>query len=156
MHPMDTFCLAMDNYFTLPRVLATLRDKGIGVVGTSQFKRNWPPEALRNIDQKDAEFNNFYHMIDKYSTQVASWMDNGLVLCVSTLHKIGETISRTRKRPRKTAKNQRHIDKVWGDSSTTNIFIPTLIDDYNHWMGGVDLTNQMIAYYHPNLRCRRN
>lgn len=30
-----------------------------------------------------------------------------------------------------------------------------MIDDYNHMMGGVDLTDQRISYYHPDLRCFR-
>ena len=37
-----------------------------------------------------------------------------------------------------------------------NIKIKRLIDDYNHWMGRVDLSDQRIAYSYPNLRCRRN
>jgi len=61
-----------------------------------------------------------------------------------------------RNRPQKTAKNNRHVDKVWGDLGKVLIDIPTLIDDYNHWMGGVDVSDQRIAYYQPNLRCRRN
>ena len=28
-------------------------------------------------------------------------------------------------------------------------------DDYNHWMGGVDLADQRIANYHPDIRCHR-
>ena len=39
-YKMDRFCIAMDNYFTLPKVIATLREKGIGVVGTARFKVN--------------------------------------------------------------------------------------------------------------------
>jgi hypothetical protein len=35
------------------------------------------------------------------------------------------------------------------------ITIPKVIDDYNHWMCGVDKADQLIAYYRPNLRCRR-
>ena len=92
-------------------------------------------------------------MIDEYGTLVAKWMDNGLVLCVSTLHQVGKSICMKRKRPRITVKNKNHVSKVWGNSSIANIFIPQMIDDYNHWMGGVDLSNQRIAYYHPNLIC---
>ena len=55
----------MDNYFTLPPVFKTLRDKAIGVVGTARFKRNWPPKKLKMIDIKDAEFNDFFTPIMK-------------------------------------------------------------------------------------------
>ena len=33
--------------------------------------------------------------------------------------------------------------------------ISTLINNYNHWMLGVDLVDQLIAYYRPKIRCRR-
>ena len=35
------------------------------------------------------------------------------------------------------------------------LHIPGVIDDYNHWMLGVDESDQLIAYYRPELRCRR-
>ena len=35
------------------------------------------------------------------------------------------------------------------------IKIPKVIDDYNHWMGGVDKADQLISSYRPNVRCRR-
>ena len=50
---MDKFCIAMDNYFTLPKLIKKLRDLQIGVVGTSRFKKNWPPGILRNYDKKE-------------------------------------------------------------------------------------------------------
>ena len=37
------FVIAMDNYFSLPRVIKALRDKGIGIVGTAKYQRAWPP-----------------------------------------------------------------------------------------------------------------
>ena len=33
--------------------------------------------------------------------------------------------------------------------------IPQIINDHNHWMLGVDLVDQLIAYYRPKIRCRR-
>ena len=155
-NPMEKFCLAMDNYFTLPKLIKRLRDLGVGVVGTARFKQNWPPKKMKDADKSAVNFNDFFYCYDEHGTLLGRWMDNGLVFCVSTLHKVGKIIKRVRKRPRKTAKNKQHIDKVWGDQGKASIYIPTLIDDYNHWMGGVDLCDQRIAYYQPNLRCRRN
>ena len=48
---MSTFCIAMDNYFTLPGVMKALRDKHIGVVGTARFKKSWPPKELKVIEK---------------------------------------------------------------------------------------------------------
>ena len=49
-----------------------------------------------------------------------------------------------------------NVDLIWGNEGITKIFIPTVIDDYNHFMGGVDLADQRIAYYHPNMRARQD
>ena len=37
--PMEHFCLAMDNYFTIPKIIACLCEMNIGVVGTSHFRK---------------------------------------------------------------------------------------------------------------------
>jgi hypothetical protein len=96
---MEIFCLGMDNYFTLPKVIQGLRDNGIGVVGTARFRKGWPPCALQQIQQKDCDFNEFRYLVDENGTLLARWMDNGLVFCVSTLHHVGTTIKIARKRP---------------------------------------------------------
>eukprot|EP00957_Ditylum_brightwellii_P076783 5835931-Ditylum_brightwellii.AAC.1 len=38
---MDTFCLAIDNYFIVPKVIAALYEMDIRVVGTSHFRKAW-------------------------------------------------------------------------------------------------------------------
>ena len=95
-------------------------------------------------------------MIHENGTLIARWKDNGMVFCVSTFHSIGNEMKRNRKRPRITNKNKNHVKKVWGDQGCVEVNISTLIVNYNHWMGGVDLSNQRIAYYHPDMRCYRN
>jgi hypothetical protein len=44
---------------------------------------------------------------------------------------------------------------VWGADATTPIDTPGLIDDYNHWMRGIDKADQLIASYQSSLRCMR-
>ena len=56
----DKFIVTMDNYFTLPKVIAKLREKGIGIVGTSRFRKNWPPKELKCIDGEKVQFNDFF------------------------------------------------------------------------------------------------
>ena len=66
-----------------------------------------------------------------------------------------EVIMKPRKKPRINEFNRKHIRLVWGDDHVVSIKIPTLINDYNMWMLGVDLVDQLIAYYRPKIRCRR-
>ena len=147
--PQDKFIVTMDNYFALLGVISKLRKMNIGVVGTGRFRRNWPPKSLKDVNVDDADFNDFYWTVDENGTLLGRWMDNGMVFVTSTIHKVGKIIKRNRKKPRKTPKNAKHVDKVWGDKGSVPIFIPKLIYDYNHWMGEVDLR---ISYYHPNLK----
>ena len=133
-----------------------LRELDVGVVGTARFKKSWPPKQLKELTSDQVNFNEFHYCIDEHGTLLGRWMDNSLVFCVSTVHKVGKVIKRMRKRPRINQANKRHVQDVWGENGKKEIKIPTIIDDYNHWMLGVDLIDQFIAYYHPNLRCRRN
>jgi len=54
-----------------------------------------------------------------------------------------------RKRPHVTRNNRKYITKIWGNKGKTDIFIPMLIENYNYWMSGVDVSDQWILYYHP-------
>ena len=154
---MSTFVIAMDNYFTLPKVISKLREKGIGVVGTARYRgQTWPPKKLKEVSKDDASFNDFYWMVDEFGTLLGRWMDNGMVFVVSTIHRVGKIVQRRRKRPRKTQNNKSHVNFIWGENGTALIHIPTLIDNYNYWMGGVDVGDQRISYYHPsNIVCQR-
>ena len=64
----EAFIIAMDNYFTLPKVMLRLRMKGIGIVGTARFRVNWPPKKLKAIDADKVNFNDFYWTIDENGT----------------------------------------------------------------------------------------
>eukprot|EP00957_Ditylum_brightwellii_P206256 15347574-Ditylum_brightwellii.AAC.1 len=136
--PMENFVLAMDNYFTLPRVIHAFREMGIGVVGTSHFRKRWPPKNLCAVTQQQAKFNDFYWCIDGYGMLLGRWLDNILVFCIRMVHKVDGMVERARRRPRITILNKNHVKDVWGDVGKKEINIPKLINGYNHWMGGVD------------------
>ena len=78
---LDKYFLTMDNYFTMPKVMKKLREKGIGVVGTARFRKNCPPDKLKEVNIEKVNFNDFYYCIDEHGTLVGRWMDNGLVFC---------------------------------------------------------------------------
>eukprot|EP00957_Ditylum_brightwellii_P070557 5360646-Ditylum_brightwellii.AAC.1 len=65
-------------------------------------------------------------------------------------------VERARRRPRITVLNIKYVKDVWGDAGKKEINTPRLINDYNHYMGGVDVSDQRIAYYHPNPCCHYN
>jgi len=144
--------IAMDNFFTTERVIKMTREKGVGVVGTARNRRGWPPAEYKSID--DARFNSWYvYHQDEYA--ICRWVDNNIVNMVTTMHTGDETTTQARRRPKANNTNRRNIQDVWGTSHVANIDIPSVINNYNHWMGGVDLADQLIAYYRPDLRCRR-
>jgi hypothetical protein len=53
-------------------------------------------------------------------------------------HRIEPKTFRMRKRPKKTALNARITREPFRDLPTKILPIPTFIDDYNHYIGGVD------------------
>lgn len=147
------YVVTMDNFFTTPRVMVESRQKNVGVIGTARNRRGWPDPEYRNIG--DDRFNSLYvwHHQDNYL--VCRWVDNNVVNMVSTIHTGDETVVRHRRKPRQTRTNRNHLELVWGNNPIATIDIPGIVDDYNHWMGGVDKADQLISYYRPNLRCRR-
>jgi hypothetical protein len=57
---------------------------------------------------------------------------------MTTGHRIEPKIFRKRKRPKATSSNAKIARVPFRDKSTKILLIPTFIDDYNHYMGGVD------------------
>jgi Transposase IS4 len=49
---------------------------------------------------------------------------------------------KARKRPAKTSTNRRIVRQVFRAEHTKELQIPCFIDDYNQYIGGVDLANQ--------------
>jgi Transposase IS4 len=147
------YVIAMDNYFTTQRVVKDSRNTGVGVVGTARYRRGWPPKEYREI--QDDRFNSVNLLNDEANYLICRWIDNNQVNMVSTVHTGTESILRQRKKPRQTKTNKNHLQLVWGSEWVKDITIPGIIDDYNHWMGGVDKADQLIAYYRPNMRCVR-
>ena len=147
------YVVGADNYFTYPDVLTACREEGVAVVGTARARKGWPPAPIREV--KDDRFNTVYFMKAKENYVIARWVDNNVVTMVTTFHDPTEAIKKCRRRPRTTTTNKRHVDQVWGPHARANVWIPVIIDDYNFFMLGVDLADQLIAYYRPDVRCLR-
>jgi len=103
----------------------------------------------------DACFNSLYYCDDEEGFRIFCWVDNNIVTMVSSIHTGEEKILRKRKRPRKNATNKNHLPQIFGDEAVAEIEIPDVVIDYNFKMKGVELSDQLIAYYCPQVRCRR-
>lgn len=66
---------------------------------------------------------------------------------VYTVHKVQDLKTKVRKRPSKTSTNSHIVQAIFREESTKELLIPSFIDDYNHYIGGVDLANQYRESY---------
>jgi hypothetical protein len=66
---------------------------------------------------------------------------------MTTGHFIESKTFRLRKKPEKTAFNARITREPFGNNSIKILPIPTFIDDYNHFIGGIDQSNQLRAAF---------
>jgi hypothetical protein len=65
-------------------------------------------------------------------------------------------VSCKRRRPGKISTNGAIARRVFGEEVTKELEIPIFINDYNHYMGGVDLVNQYRSFYEVYLKGYRN
>ncbi|RPA91437.1 hypothetical protein L873DRAFT_1714144, partial [Choiromyces venosus 120613-1] len=84
------------------------------------------------------------------------WMDNKIVRMLTTVHPWDEVTCSLCWRPGNTSTNATIVQKAFDDCDRASFFIPTAIDDYNHYMGGVDIANQWHASYTTHQRALRN
>src|SRR3954453_13744681 len=85
-------------------------------------------------------------------------MDNGPGTMLSTIHQIDgneNRIERIRRQPRETSINAAKVRAIFRNSSKKFLPIPVVIDDYNHFMGGVDIADQLRGHYGTQLPVRR-
>jgi hypothetical protein len=92
------------------------------------------------------------------NTLCLAWQDNNIVLALSniyTVHTAKDWRNRVRKRPAKSSTNGTLVQKVFKNQALKTLPIPSFIDDYNHYMGGVDLANQFQKSYKVHRKTLR-
>ena len=150
----------MDNGFATIPLFEVLREKGIGACGTTRVNGPKYPLFLKSNDDL-VEWNTMDGCVVS-STALGSgvlcfrWMDNNVVRILSTIHPWNETTLTTRRKPRTTSSNATMVRRVFRDQERMPCYIPSVIDDYNHHMNGVDLADQRRATYTTHQRARRN
>ena len=149
--PRRGITIYIDNYFTSVPLFEELRSCQFGAVGTTRPHSEFPSEMKEIKDRfsKKLEWNTLLAKVVQ-NTLCLAWQDNSIVLALSNVHTVHiakDWVTRVRKRPAKTSTNGALVRKVFGDLAQMELQIPSFINDYNHFMGGVDLANQFREAY---------
>jgi hypothetical protein len=145
----------MDNYFFSIKLFKYLCEKKIGACGTVRKNSANFPQILK-VDKK-LEWDTLSDVVVDDVLAVL-WMDNGPVTMLSIIHQINgdeNQIERIRRRSQETSTNATKVRAIFGNASKKSLPIPIVIDDYNHFMGGVDIADQLRGYYNTQLSVRR-
>jgi len=168
LEPLAFFSLYWDDGtlpFTTVPLLRQLRSKLIGGCGTTRINSSEQPIALKS-DVKQA-WNTIDWIVVKPPATADThcsdstvlcirWEDNNIVRFLTTVHPWNEVTLSERRKPRTTSSNAANVRRVFGTSERKSLFIPTVVDDYNRHMNGVDLADQRRSTYTTHQRTRRN
>lgn len=131
-------CVYVDNNYTSPQLLLDLLSKGTFCAGTIKTNRKGFPKDLVPDDSSKMPIGSFRFATTPKLTAVW-WRDRRDVFALSTIHSAS-------------ACTVMKCPKGCKDKRPTPC--PTIISDYNLYMGGVDLTDQHLSYY--SLTTRRS
>jgi len=144
-HPNHVFCLFLDNLFLNINVSHALLALNICCTGTTRKNALGIPQWLIKLKEhnRGLVWNSTLAQIEGY-TLCFLWQDNNAVLGMTTAFRLkDETVWSYRKRPAPTSTNAHIVRPVFGDLVRKWLRIPLAIDQYNHYMGGVDVADQL-------------
>jgi hypothetical protein len=158
--PRQYLTIYLDNYFTSIPLFSELRACKFGAVGTTRPHKEFPNQLveIKNRFATKLEWNTLLAAVVQ-DVLCLAWQDNNIVLALSNIHTVDKAEDfreKQRRRPAKTSTNGRIVRKVFGDDYIKELLIPCFIDDYNHYMGGVDLANQFRESYETHRATLRN
>ncbi|KAF2808528.1 uncharacterized protein BDZ99DRAFT_478014 [Mytilinidion resinicola] len=84
-----------------------------------------------------------------------AWKDATVVLFLSTVHDGQNYVAKLRRRPATTNKGYRQTVKMFRNQPRAVLDIPEFIEEYNLWMCGVDIADQLRSYYNINRVYRK-
>jgi hypothetical protein len=154
--PVAFYSIYMDNYFNLVALFNHLYNRRYGACGTARPTSGLPPllQELRE-HAKGLSWGTLY-ALPVSNVLCLAWQDNNIVLGLSTLHSADSFVPCQRRRPGKTSTNGVIARKVFSKEVTKELEIPIFINDYNHYINGVDLANQYRSSYEIHLKGYRN
>lgn len=121
--------ILFDNYFTSIPLLERLKNELTLACGTIRNNRKGMPQNLKK--DSDIARGKFDHRFSNSGIGIFKWKDNKAVYLASNYHgNETTTVQRTSK-----------------DGSKSDVTCPTLVKDYNAFMGGVDHADRLRALY---------
>ena len=137
-----------------------LRACNFGAVGITRPYKEFPDELAKIKTQYVIKLEwNTLLVIVVQDVLCLAWQDNNIVLALSNIHTVDRTEDfreKVRRRLAKTSINGRIIRQIFADKPTKSLSIPCFIDDYNQYIGGVDLVNQFREVYETHRPISRN
>ena len=128
----------MDNFFTSPKLLQILHYHGLGGTGTVRQNRSGLPQTKQDRNMKKGEVQSFQSTDQKVN--FIKWMDTKAVHVISNCEKADGCIETPRRQK--------------GSQDKISVHVPVMVKEYNKYMGGVDLSDQLKSYYAIDMRCR--
>jgi hypothetical protein len=145
----------MDNYFSTVSPFKALREIRCGACGTTRKQGGIPSQLIELKDHiKSNPWGQLYASEAKGDLCLA-WRDNSIVLLLSTIHWLYLYVPTERKRPAATSTNAAITRAPFGTDIKKKLEIPIAINDYNHYMGSVDIANQYRAAYEVHRKTNR-
>jgi hypothetical protein len=143
----------------LVTLFSELRACNFGVIETTWLYKEFP-EELAEIKTRfvtKLKWNTLLAVVVK-DTLCLAWQDNNIVLALSNIYivdKVEDFRVKVKRRLAAMSTNRHIVQRVFENENLKELMIPCFINDYNHYIGGVDFANQFReAYetYKPTFR----
>ena len=128
--------LFFDNFFTSPAQLIKLLEMGIYAAGTARVNRKNMPVLKHDKEMKRDEHDWF----SSNHLSAIKWMENKSVILLSNYFK-----------PKETHQIEHRVNN---SKDKVKVTCPSVIQEYNQIMGGVDLSDQMKVTYEVDRRSK--
>jgi len=165
-YEFSVFC---DNLFTKSKLFSQLRVLGIGACGTARADVTLPLFSKIHETWKPA-WGTLWSQIQDNDTGsgvlISLWQDSGVVKLATTIHQGTEWVVQERKKPRDSSSSAAITKAPFEVFPTIRALkpaqtgrkkqeyvhvrplpIPKMVDDYNHFMNGVDIADQLRATF---------
>uniref|UniRef100_A0A3B5R3B2 PiggyBac transposable element-derived protein domain-containing protein n=1 Tax=Xiphophorus maculatus TaxID=8083 RepID=A0A3B5R3B2_XIPMA len=131
-----------DNFYTSPALFCHLHKLGFGACGTFRNSTVGVPKTTKNALTKKSPRGSI-RWLREGPLIFVKWMDTREVSVCSTVHTAfkGDAV--------------RRVGKAGGQHQVLYVPVPSAVRDYNCFMGGVDLSDQLIGSYTSWRKCKK-